>query len=274
MVFVELHREPQDWLDDFKKIMDTPAGKQAIKLTIADIAERSNDPTHLTVPGKLKNMVPTSPRSVESCLRCGTDPYTLVHRPLDTFIKAGHHPEAAQLMFDESEAIRKEKIDRLVKERATLVELDEQGRFKPAFGAARKAAAARNGDDDRGSEMVEKEAKRLAMLKERQQRELEQQKTYEQTMLQRQMANQEALQKEQEKEAEERRKRQEREREWQAAQRERELKKAEEEELQAKEQRRLDQIKYEREIQEAAAAAEEESPARCPRPTAPPPAAC
>lgn len=41
--------------------------------------------------------MPTSPRSVEACLRLGIDPACLLHRPLDHFLRSERSPELAQV---------------------------------------------------------------------------------------------------------------------------------------------------------------------------------
>eukprot|EP00951_Prasinocladus_malaysianus_P000005 scaffold39_cov42-Prasinocladus_malaysianus.AAC.1 len=147
------------------------------------------------------------------------------------FVQPGLPAEAVQLMFEEAEAGRKDKVERLVRERARFVEQDEQGKFKSTF-AAKKVSGRLGVEDEKASEMVEKEAKRLAMLKERQQKELEQVQTYEQTRLRIMLENEAALKAQEQKEAEEKERRKLREAEWQKMQREKEVKKAQEEEAQ------------------------------------------
>ena len=189
-------------------------------------------------------------RSVEACLTAGIDPYSLVHRPLEHFSGPNQPIEATQILFDEAEAVRKDKIDRLVKERAGFVELDEQGKFKSAFGLPGRNAAGSKVADEKANEMVEREQKRLTMLKERQSKELEQVQNYEKTRLKIMLENEEAINKEKQKEEEERQRRKMREKEWGEKQREKELLKLKEEEELEKEQRRRDQVAYQKEMEE------------------------
>lgn len=198
-------------------------------------------------------------RSVEAALTAGIDPYTLVHRPVEFFARPGQPQEITQLIYEEAEQVRRDKLDRLVRERARMVELDEQGRFKATFTGAKGSASRGANFDEKENEMVEKEAKRLAMLKERQQKELEQVRKYEETRLKIMLENEEALKREKHKGHEETLRQKQRDREWGEKQRVTELKKLQEEQELEKEQRRRDQIAYQKELEDLERQAKEEA---------------
>ena len=50
--------------------------------------------------------VPTSPRSVEACLRLGIDPFNLVHRPLDAFKSREEDEDIAKYRWQQYENAR------------------------------------------------------------------------------------------------------------------------------------------------------------------------
>ena len=71
-----------------------------VKVTLLDIADRAKDPKYAD------NLMPTSPRSVESCLRLGIDPSMLEHRPYEHFLKQERDADLAQLAFNYEERLR------------------------------------------------------------------------------------------------------------------------------------------------------------------------
>lgn len=70
------------------------------KVTLLDIADRAADPKYYG------NLCPTSPRSVEACLRLGIDPNSLAQRPLDFYLKRERDADLAKLAFDYEERLR------------------------------------------------------------------------------------------------------------------------------------------------------------------------
>lgn len=70
------------WLADLERLRDAAAASGRPKVTILDVADRA-----MEAGASAAACQPTSPRSVEACLRLGIDPATLVHRPLDFFVR-------------------------------------------------------------------------------------------------------------------------------------------------------------------------------------------
>lgn len=54
----------------------------------------------------LGSLEPTSPRSVEACLRLGIEPGSLRYRPRDAFQLAGQASDLAELAYNFNEAVR------------------------------------------------------------------------------------------------------------------------------------------------------------------------
>lgn len=57
-------------------------------------------------PRGLGSLEPTSPRSVEACLRLGIEPGSLRYRPLDAFQLSGQAADLAELAYSFNEAVR------------------------------------------------------------------------------------------------------------------------------------------------------------------------
>jgi hypothetical protein len=70
------------------------------KVTLLDVADRATDPKYAG------NLFPTSPRSVEACLRLGIDPNTLAQRPYEHYLKRERDADLAQLAFEYEERLR------------------------------------------------------------------------------------------------------------------------------------------------------------------------
>ena len=68
-------------------------------MTIQDLVDRCGDPGG-------ERLLPTSPRSVEACLRLGIDPDTLAPRPLEYYLLRERNPDLAQLAFEHEERQR------------------------------------------------------------------------------------------------------------------------------------------------------------------------
>jgi hypothetical protein len=61
-------------------------------------------------PRALGSLEPTSPRSVEACLRLGIEPASLQFRPLETFQLSREAGDLAQLAFNFNEAVRQARL--------------------------------------------------------------------------------------------------------------------------------------------------------------------
>jgi hypothetical protein len=85
-------------------------------------------------------LIPTSPKSIEACLRLGIDPLELAFRPASAFKKAGESDELVQLRFQHCEQLRQERLKQLLEERKKLVE-----QFGGADGASGSRGAAGGG---------------------------------------------------------------------------------------------------------------------------------
>jgi len=212
----------------------------------------SHDPQDL--PPHL--LIPTSPRSVQACLRLGVDPEReLAFLPLESFAeraggKAAGGAEAAarlaSLRFEHHERVRRERLAALVAERARVV---AEGAGKEGGGAGGAAAAGMparagalgNGADDNSAAatagaagakttlfptLMETERRKLDALRRRQAREIQQMVSHEaarREIGERQRAKAAAVEARQQAQQQEH---QRREREWAAQQREREVQQA------------------------------------------------
>lgn len=74
------------------------------RLTLQDVADRAMDSSFR---GRL---VPTSPRSIDACLRLGIDPASLRHIPLEAYAKWERDPELARLAYDSEESLRQARM--------------------------------------------------------------------------------------------------------------------------------------------------------------------
>jgi len=115
-------------------------------------------PTDPTAAGPV--IRPSSPRTVEAFLQSGIDPEDLVYKTIEYFNKrCNGNTELAQEAFTFFESQRHKRIEELKNRRQALI---DEG-WKPAVGVA-AAASAEVGDTD---DMVEKERKRLEVLRKR-----------------------------------------------------------------------------------------------------------
>lgn len=135
------------------------------RITIQDLAERASDPTF---HGRL---LPTSPRSVDACLRLGIDPASLRHIPLSAYERWEGDPTLAQLAYDAEEGLRQRRLCNLLEERSRL---EEETGAPPVSHRAISSPYLAPGFEDATSGMVEREAQRLEVLRRRQERELAQ----------------------------------------------------------------------------------------------------
>ncbi|KAK9909851.1 hypothetical protein WJX75_008397 [Coccomyxa subellipsoidea] len=230
-------RSPFEWLRDLQRgKADAVRGERA-KVTIADVIDRANDPRGM---GSLE---PTSPRSVEACLRLGIEPCELHFMPPDVFMEEFGDKELAQIAYSHHERIRQERLEALMTERKKISGRDEEANDKAAKGG-------RKGEAESG-DMVEREAKRLEVLKRRQEREmgqLVQSQLMRKTLQDKAEAKVAALEARSE---EQRKERAQAEAEWRRQQRDRELKRAQEEIEREKEVKAMEVARYARELEEA-----------------------
>ncbi|KAK9830997.1 hypothetical protein WJX81_006970 [Elliptochloris bilobata] len=240
-------RQPRAWLTELQRAKEEAVRGTRPKVTIADVCERANDPRPL---GSLE---PTSPRSVEACLRLGIEPESLRYRPLDAFLLSSQASDLAELAFNFNEAVRQERLTALVEERQRVLAEDDRGSTPGKAGAGLPAGQAGDAPD-----MVAKEAKRLEVMKRRQQREMGQMVAYEvarkkmQDKAEAKLATMEMRAEDARKEAVSR------EKEWRLQQHERELVRAEEEAEREAEVKVIEAARYEREMEIARQEAEEE----------------
>ncbi|CAL8467586.1 g7124 [Coccomyxa elongata] len=175
-----------------------------------------------------QSLEPTSPRSVEACLRLGIEPSELHYMPLEVFAHQFGDKEFAQIAYSHHERVRQGRLEALVEERKVITSTDEQANEKAGKGAKK--------GEVESAEMVEREAKRLQVLKRRQEREMGQLVQFELMRKDMQAGCHQQTDKAETKLAslearseEQRRARAQAEAEWRQQQRERELKRAQEE---------------------------------------------
>lgn len=70
------------------------------RVTLLDVADRAADPRYTG------SLMPTSPRSVEACLRQGIDPATLAQRPLEYYVRRERDEDLGRLAFEYEERLR------------------------------------------------------------------------------------------------------------------------------------------------------------------------
>ncbi|CAL5222381.1 g4737 [Coccomyxa viridis] len=243
-------RSAFEWLADLQRARADATRGERSKVTIADVIERANA-LHCTDPSGKGSLEPTSPRSVEACLRLGVEPSELHFMPLDIFLARFRERDLADIAYNHHETVRQERLAALLEERKKMGEVIQQSGSRPTTKGGHKEGA-------EGGEMVEKEAKRLEVLKRRQERELNQLVHYElmrkalQDKAEAKLAAMEARAEEQ------RRARAKADAEWRQQQRERELKRAEEERQREKEVKALEAARYAQEQKEAHREAMEE----------------
>eukprot|EP00892_Ulva_mutabilis_P002008 jgi/Ulvmu1/11808/UM080_0019.1 len=155
-------KEPEEWLDDIEKAKASGKG-----VTIIEVAERCQDPN-----SRGPNIRPSSPRSVEALLRSGIDPEDLVHKPLSFFKGRTGDVELAQGSYEFFEEGRQKRIEEVKTLRQTLID-------DGWTAGAAAAGPSKTSDDSGAADLVERERKRLEVLRNRQQRELDQLVEYE-----------------------------------------------------------------------------------------------
>ncbi|KAK9817058.1 hypothetical protein WJX72_008938 [[Myrmecia] bisecta] len=257
MPFGENARQPYVWLEDLQKAKAESLRGDRVKITIADIIDRANDPK---ASGSLE---PTSPRSVEACLRLGLEPAELRYRSLESFQKENQLEELAQLAFKHCETIRQERLQSLLEERKHVIEEEERngGKNKLA-GMAGGGGGHKHNPREVTGDMVEKEAKRLEVMKRRQERELGQMVAYEVMRKEMQDRAEAKLRQMEARTEEQKRAKAAADEEWRKQQRERELQRLKDEEEREKEVKAIEAARYEKEIKLAQQEAEEEKKRR------------
>ena len=125
-------RPPYSWLADLERLRDAAASGARPKVSILDVADRLAEPGCTAAA-----CMPTSPRSVDACLRLGIDPASLAPRPLAAFLRQERSPELAQLAFEHEERLRQDRLKALIEERRRLVEGGARSRGKVRGGGAR-----------------------------------------------------------------------------------------------------------------------------------------
>lgn len=118
-------RPHHEWLAELERLRDAAAAGSRAKVTILDVADLSVEPGATAAA-----CMPSSPRSVEACMRTGIDPASLLRRPLEHFLRSERSPELAQLAFQHEEGIRQERLKALVEERRRLEEAARVGSSK------------------------------------------------------------------------------------------------------------------------------------------------
>lgn len=237
------------WLEDLQRAKAEALRGDRNKVTISDVIERANDP-------RSGSLEPTSPRSVEACLRLGVEPSELRHVPMEWFLHVEHGDhELADIAYKHCETIRTERLAALVEERKHVIEEEEHGGGKKDAAGAHpggKAAHLENAD------MVEKEAKRLEVMKRRQEREMQQMVAYEVMRKELQDKAKAKLRVLEERAEEQRRQKAAADEEWRRQQRERELQRAKDDEEREAEIKTIEAARYTREMEQARREAAEE----------------
>lgn len=149
-------------------------------LTIADIQDRAME------DNPDASLFPTSPRSVAACLRLGIDPSALRYIPYERFFNKYRRHDLAKVAFEHYESSRSKKFAALEEERSAVGQEEGgtpmvgcDGMREPKVGLGWKT-------DSHG--LIEREMKRLEVLRRRQERDMGQIKKFEQTRLAMQQA--------------------------------------------------------------------------------------
>ncbi|KAL3161160.1 hypothetical protein ABBQ38_009531 [Trebouxia sp. C0009 RCD-2024] len=243
----EASRPPHVWLEDLQRAKAEAFKGQRVKITISDIVDRANDP-------KAGSLEPTSPRSVEACLRLGIEPSELRYISSDAFLHLEHgDKELADIAYNHCETVRQERLAALVEERKQVIEDEEHGGKKRGKGEKGGAGLQVDAED-----MVQKEAQRLEVMKRRQERELGQMVAYEVMRKEMQDKAEAKLRTLEVKAQEQQKARLAADEEWRRQQRERELARLHEEEEREREMKQLEVARYQQEMKLAQKEAEEE----------------
>ena len=143
-------------------------------VTISDLQDLTSDPYYTG------SLLPTSPRSIEACLRLGIDPATLSFVPYDNYIRRHRNHDLAKVEFEHHEGFRRSKFEELNRERDTI----ERGRGREGSPKRREKRSHTEGGYSPGSRVVdihigdsdlsEKEAHRIEVLRRRKAMEVEQ----------------------------------------------------------------------------------------------------
>eukprot|EP00210_Caulerpa_lentillifera_P000637 g616.t1 len=161
---MECKRSAYDWLECLQTAKVDVQSNTKLKRTVGDVVERLNG---IEAAGKYtEDCIPTSPRSIEACLRLGIDPIDLVHKPLVVFQQHDADTDIAQFRYEQSEQLRKDLIQQLVSERQKLLD--------GSHTAHQGNTITRKEHDESKTNLVEKERQRLEVLKRRQEKELNQ----------------------------------------------------------------------------------------------------
>lgn len=213
--------------------------------------ERINDPN-----AEESSLIPSSPRSVESCFLLGIDPIELQFHPVSWYRRQGEDEDIARIRYEKCEGVRQERMRSLMDQRKFLIDdgWTPGDIAKKGPGGNSKKANQEDGD----SSMVEKERLRLEALKRRQEKDLQQ-------MIQFEVQRKELQEKQQKKVDEMERRAQELVRQklesdvaWAARQREFELQKHREEKEMEREVKRMAEERNRREKEIQAREAEED----------------
>jgi hypothetical protein len=127
-------------------------------VSIVEVAERCQDPKTAG-----PNIRPSSPRTVEAFLRSGFDPDDLIYKPPSYFKDRTHDDELAQTAFRFFEEGRTKRVEELRAARQALV---DDG-WKPGDAATAAGSPAKAQKDESSEDMVERERKRLEVLRTR-----------------------------------------------------------------------------------------------------------
>mmetsp|Transcript_36136 Transcript_36136/g.80419 ORF Transcript_36136/g.80419 Transcript_36136/m.80419 type:complete len:530 (-) Transcript_36136:827-2416(-) len=240
MALITAHRPAVEWLTDLQKAKAEGISGNKPKITIQDLIERINDPNAPETA-----LIPSSPRSVEACFRLGIDPIELQFHPIQWYTRPGEDEDIARIRYEKNEHVRQERLRSLIDTRKMLI--DENWAPGDAGRPGTSRGLNRSDSQNETSAMVEKERKRLEVLKRRQERDLQQMVAYE-------ISRKELLDKQQKKvdELDKRaqqlvRMKQENDAAWAARQREFELQKMREEKELEREAKRMAEERYRRE---------------------------
>jgi len=119
----------------------------------------------------IKNMRPSSPRSLMACLRLGIDPEEVVYRPLNSY--SAEHPELQQIQYDKYEKFRRELLEKLKAMRQEVISEESGGKPKAGGGGGTvKNGGKMKSTEEEDATMIEREQKRLEAQARRNKREM------------------------------------------------------------------------------------------------------